>query len=79
MSASGRLENRVIVALCVVAFGSLLFSACGEDGESPLCPDVARYDISKAGERNSPEVEEDRAAAVDAGCMTRLYHDAGTD
>lgn len=78
MTSSARLENRVLLTLCVVAFGSLLFSACGEDGVSPLCPEVRRYDISKAGERNSPEAEADRAAAVDAGCMTPLY-DAATD
>ncbi len=78
MSASHRVQTRLVLSLCLIGSGSLLFSACGEDGESPLCPEVRRYDVAKAGERNSPEAAEDRAAAIDAGCMTALM-DASTD
>jgi hypothetical protein len=71
--------NRVLVSLFLAALSSLLFLACGEDGESPLCPKVRLYDIGNAGERNDPELKAEQAAAVDAGCMTPPMVDAGTD
>ena len=56
---------------------SVVFVACGEDGESPSCPELTLYNIGNAGERNSPDVAEERAKAVDAGCMTPLMVDSG--
>jgi hypothetical protein len=70
--------NRVLVSLFLGALSSVLFLACGEDGESPLCPKVRLYDIGNAGERNDPELKEEQAAAIDAGCMTPPMTDAGS-
>jgi hypothetical protein len=70
MRKSHGATNRVLVSLLLAALSSLLFLACGEDGESPLCPKVRLYDIGAAGERNDPELKAEQAAAIDAGCMT---------
>ena len=70
----------------VVASASLL-AACGEDGITPDCPPLTLYNIRTLYADASPDataeeiqeqeelrekVEEERAAAVDAGCMTPL-------
>lgn len=78
MRSSQGATHRVLVSLAFGAVASLLFLACGEDGESPLCPKVRLYDIGAAGERNDPELKAEQAAAVDAGCMTPPMVDAGT-
>jgi hypothetical protein len=72
-------SDRVLVSLFLGALASTSFLACGEDGESPLCPKVRLYDIGNAGERNDPELKAEQAAAIDAGCMTPPMVDAGTD
>jgi hypothetical protein len=72
-------SHRVLVSLFLGTLASTLFLACGEDGESPLCPKVRLYDIGNAGERNDPELKAEQAAAIDAGCMTPPMVDAGTD
>jgi hypothetical protein len=72
-----RVRPRWALILGLATVASFVFVACGEDGEAPSCPELTLYDISKAGERNSPEVAEERANAVDAGCMTPLLVDSG--
>jgi hypothetical protein len=69
----------VLISLFLGSLASMLFLACGEDGESPLCPKVRLYDIGNAGERNDPDLKAEQAAAIDAGCMTPPMVDAGTD
>jgi hypothetical protein len=68
--------RRSLVGLAVsLAVGALLGLAapgCGENGQTPNCPPLSLYDVNAAGEANSPKVAEERAAAVDAGCMTDL-------
>jgi hypothetical protein len=61
--------------------------ACGEEGVTPDCPPLTLYNVrtlyAEAGPDATPDeiqeqldlqekVEEERAAAVDAGCMTPL-------
>jgi hypothetical protein len=79
MRSSNGATNRVLVSLFLSALTSVLFLACGEDGESPLCPPVRLYDVGNAGERNDPELKAEQAAAIDAGCMTPPMVDAGSD
>jgi hypothetical protein len=79
MSRSQGVSHRVLVSLFLGSLASMLFLACGEDGESPLCPEVRLYDIGNAGERNDPDLKAEQAAAIDAGCMTPPMVDAGTD
>ena len=79
MRTSPSAKNRVLLSLLLGAVASVSFLACGEDGESPLCPKVRLYDIGNAGERNSPGLKEEQAAAIDAGCMTPPMTDAGTN
>lgn len=63
------------VTLALIA--AALAAACGEDGETAKCPELKTlYDIGAAGERNAPEVEAERRAAVDAGCVTDLAQPA---
>jgi hypothetical protein len=68
--------RRSLFALAVmVALGALLSlvaPGCSDNGQSPSCPPLGLYDINAAGEANSPKVAEERAAAVDAGCVTDL-------
>jgi hypothetical protein len=68
--------RRSLVGLTVsLVLGALLGLAspgCGDSGQTPYCPPLSLYDINAAGEANSPKVEAERAAAVDAGCMTDL-------
>lgn len=64
------------VTLVLGALLGLVVPGCGEDGQTPTCPPLSLYDINAAGEANSPKVAEERAAAVDAGCMSDLL-DAG--
>ncbi len=59
--------------LVLGALASLFAPGCSsEEGQTPNCPPLSRYDIGAAGERNSATVAEERAEAVDAGCMTDL-------
>ncbi|HSU37988.1 MAG TPA: hypothetical protein VLJ38_00440 [Polyangiaceae bacterium] len=68
--------RRSLVGLtCALVLGALLGLAapgCGDNGQTPSCPPLSLYDINAAGEANSPKVAAERAAAVDAGCMTDL-------
>lgn len=62
-------------ALCVAlgVVSALVFPGCSEDGQTASCPPLERlYDVSEAGERNAPEVQEFRARALEAGCITAL-------
>jgi hypothetical protein len=79
MRSGNGATNRVLVSLFLSALASVLFLACGEDGESPLCPQVRLYNIGNAGERNDPELKAEQAAAIDAGCMTPPMVDAGSN
>jgi hypothetical protein len=79
MSTTGRIGDRLILSLGITVLAGVVFVACGEDGESPLCPDLGLYDIGNAGERNSPDRAQERAEAVDAGCLTPPMVDAGSD
>jgi hypothetical protein len=51
---------------------TLFVPGCSEDGQTATCPDLSLYNINAAGERNSPEVQAERAKSVAAGCMTPL-------
>jgi hypothetical protein len=66
------------VSLVLGALASLFAPGCSEDGQTPNCPPLSLYNIGAAGERNSDTVAEERAEAVDAGCMTDLG-DASAD
>jgi hypothetical protein len=79
MSTPGRIGDRWILSLGIAVLAGAIVVACGEDGESPLCPDLGLYDIGNAGERNSPERAQERAEAVDAGCLTPPMVDAGSN
>jgi len=79
MSHTRRIRDHWVLGLGLCVLASAVFAACGDDGESASCPPLTLYDIGNAGERTSSEVEEERAAAVDAGCMTPLMLDAGSD
>jgi hypothetical protein len=63
-------------ALVLGALPAVLLPACSEDGATPDCPAVPRYDIGAAGERN--DAEDERKAAVAAGCQTDIYGSSGT-
>lgn len=66
-------RSRVAVAVSLAvacAVGSLLWG-CGEDGQSPACPPLSLYDVNSDAS-TSAQVEAERAAAVDAGCMSDL-------
>jgi len=65
------------LSLGVAVVAAALVTACGEDGETAKCPELKTlYDIGAAGDRNAPEVEAERRAAVDAGCVTDLSQPA---
>jgi hypothetical protein len=74
-----------LVGLCFAS--AALLVACGEEGVTPDCPPLTLYNVrtlyAEAGPDATAEeiqeqldlqekVEEERAAAVDAGCMTPL-------
>jgi hypothetical protein len=70
-------RRSLVASTAALVFGALLALAapgCGDNGRTPPqnCPPLSLYDINAAGEANSPEVAAERAAAVDAGCMTDL-------
>jgi hypothetical protein len=56
----------LLVALCFALV------ACGEDGVTPDCPPLPLYDIHDESWQDDPDVQEARAAAIDAGCLTEL-------
>ena len=58
--------------LLVGGLVTLFVPGCSEDGQTGTCPDLSLYNINAAGERNSPEVQAERAKSVAAGCMTPL-------
>ena len=67
------------LSLVLGALATLFAPGCsGEDGQTPNCPPLSLYNIGAAGERNAEVVAEERAEAVDAGCMTELG-DASTE
>jgi hypothetical protein len=58
--------------LLLGALATLFVPGCSEDGQTAACPDLSLYNINNAGERNSPQVQAERAKSVAAGCMTPL-------
>jgi hypothetical protein len=63
----------ITLLLVLGALATLFAPGCsGEEGQTPNCPPLSLYDIGAAGERNSDTVVQERAEAVDAGCMTDL-------
>ena len=58
--------------LLLGALATLFAPACSENGQTGNCPDLSLYNINNAGERNSPQVQAERAKSVAAGCMTPL-------
>jgi hypothetical protein len=66
------------LSLLLGALASLFSPGCSGDGQTAACPPFPLYNIGAAGERDAPDVQEARAKAVDAGCMTDLG-DAATD
>jgi hypothetical protein len=74
--------RRSLITLAVVvtcgALVGLVTPGCSDNGQTPSCPELSLYNVAAAGEANSPKVVAERAAAVDAGCMTDL-DDASTE
>ena len=71
------LSAGLALSLAIAGVAAALVAACGEDGETANCPELKTlYDVGAAGERNAPEVEAERRAAVDAGCVTELAQPA---
>jgi hypothetical protein len=60
----------VALALLAGVVALFVFAGCSEDGATPNCPAVPLYDIGAAGERN--DAEDERKAAVKAGCLTDI-------
>ncbi len=58
---------------------SLALVACGEDGVTPDCPPVPLYDVRDDASLTDADIQEARAKAVDAGCMTDLGDAQSTD
>ena len=59
--------------LGVAAVGTV--AGCGEEGVTPTgCkdPELPLYDVSQAGERNDPEVQDAIQAQVDRGCLSPI-------
>ena len=77
MPRSRSVPAGLALSLAAAMVAAALATACGEDGETAKCPELkAIYDIGAAGERNAPDVEAERRAAVDAGCVTDLAQPA---
>ena len=77
MTAKGPLALAAWLLL-LGALATLFVPACSENGQTGNCPDLSLYNINNAGERNSPQVQAERAKSVDAGCMSPLG-DASVD
>ena len=58
---------------------SLVLVACGEDGVTPDCPPLPLYSIHDDAWLTDTDVQEARAKAIDAGCMTDLGDAQATD
>lgn len=66
-----------LLSLSLAVVSTTLAAACSEDGATAKCPELKTlYDIGAAGERNAPEVDAERRAAADAGCVTELAQPA---
>jgi hypothetical protein len=77
MPRSRSVSVGLALSLSLALLATTVATACSEDGATANCPEVkAIYDIGAAGERNAPEVEAERRAAVDAGCVTDLAQPA---
>jgi hypothetical protein len=63
----------LLFALC------LALVACGEDGVTPNCPPLPLYNIHDENWLDDPDVQEARAEAIDAGCLTPLGDAQRTD
>jgi hypothetical protein len=73
MRSARSISAGLAASLTLAALASGFAVACGEDGDTAQCPELkAIYDVGAAGERNAPEVEAERRAAVAAGCVTDL-------
>jgi hypothetical protein len=58
--------------LGLLAALSFVLVACGEDGITPDCPPLPLYDIHDDAWQTDADIQEARAKAIDAGCMTEL-------
>jgi hypothetical protein len=58
--------------LGLATLGTLFVPGCSEDGKTGNCPALSLYAINDPDASTSPKVVEERARAVDAGCMTPL-------
>lgn len=70
MTRSTPSGQTLALMLALAALSGLVLGACSEDGATPVCPAVPLYDIGAAGERNA--ADDERKAAIDAGCMTDI-------
>ena len=51
---------------------SFVLVACGEDGVTPDCPPLPLYNVRDDAWLTDDDIQEARAAAIDAGCLTDL-------
>ncbi|HTQ07246.1 MAG TPA: hypothetical protein VMI54_25490 [Polyangiaceae bacterium] len=65
-------RSLIAVSLLAGALAALAAPGCGENGQTPTCPELSLYDINSPDAANDPKIVAERAAAVDAGCMTDL-------
>jgi hypothetical protein len=62
--------------LGLFTLAALFVPACSEDGQTGNCPALTLYNVNDPDASTSQKVTDERARAVDAGCMTPLL-DAG--
>ena len=55
-----------------IAAGMFVLVACGEDGVTPDCPPLPLYNVRDDAWLTDDDIQEARAAAIDAGCLTDL-------
>jgi hypothetical protein len=68
------------LSLLLGGVSTLFAPGCsGEDGQTPNCPPLSLYDINRGaagetseGQPSAEQIAQERAEAVDAGCMTDL-------
>ncbi len=65
-------RSLIALSLLVGALAALAAPGCGENGQTPSCPELSLYDINSPDAATDPKIVAQRAAAVDAGCMTDL-------
>jgi hypothetical protein len=58
--------------LGLATLATLFVPGCSEDGKTGDCPALSLYNINDPDAAASQKVVDERARAVDAGCMTPL-------